>query len=175
MALNAGFLNLFKSVAARDRGVTLRTLYSCHHVRLVLLLTQRFSPDEFHLILMTVRTFRFWLVVAAQTLHPRFVNLSMFLSCRVADIAVQDSGDMFLVGKGKVVNSDLRPFKSLMTLAAFGVRDLGRLWQGDGPFGMTFRAGGFFSGVAFETGLFRRPKGRWIMRIVVDIVVAGGT
>ena len=174
MALNAGFLNLFKRVAARDRGVTLRALYSYHHVRLLLLLTQRFSPDEFHLILMTVRASRFRLMVAAQTLHPRLVNLSMFLPCRVADIAVQDSGDMLLMGEGKVVNSNLGPFKSLMTLAALGVRDLGRLWQRDGPFGMTFRAGGFFSGVAFKAGLLRGSKGGWIVGVVIDIVVAGG-
>jgi hypothetical protein len=98
----------------------------------------------------------------------------MFLPCRVADIAVQDSGDMLLMGKGKVVNFNLGPFKSFMTLAALGVRHLGRLWQRDGPFGMTFRAGGFFSGVAFKAGLLRGSKGGWIVGVVIDIVVAGG-
>ena len=61
-----------------------------------------------------------------------------------------------------------------MTFAALGMRDLGCLWQRDGPFGMTFRAGGLFSGVAFEAGLLRGSKGGWIVGVVVDIVVAGG-
>ena len=139
MALNTRFFNLLERVALGDRGVAFDALHpGGHHIRLRLLLPQSFSPDELYLSFMTVDAFRFWLVVTAQALHSRLVDLSVFLSSRMADITVQYPCNMFLMGKGKVINFDLGIFESLVTFGALGMRHLGRLWQWDGPPRMTF-------------------------------------
>jgi len=82
---------------------------------------------------------------------------------------------MLLMGKRKIVNPDFGVFKPLVAFTALGVGDLGRLGQGNGSLRVTFGAGGLFAGVAFETGLLRGSKGRWIVRVVINIVMASGT
>ena len=82
---------------------------------------------------------------------------------------------MLLVGKEMLINVDLRIFKSFVAFAALRMRDLRRLRQRDRSFGMAFGAGGLFPAMAFEAGLFGRPKGGRIMGVMIDIVVTGGT
>lgn len=92
--------------------------FAGHYVRLRLLFSESFSPDKMHLRLMAIGTFGIGLVVATQALHPRFIDLSMFLSRNVTDIAVQQPGDMFLVREGDPIDGDLRIFKSSVAFAA---------------------------------------------------------
>ena len=112
--------------------------------------------------------------MTAQALHSCLQDLSMFFSDRVTDPAIQYSWNVFLVGKRNAIDLDLGIFKTFMAFAALCMGNLRRLGQGDGSLGMAFRTRGLLPLMAFETGLFRRPKGRWIVRIMVDIVVAGG-
>ena len=137
MTLDTGLFDLCQGVALRDGGVAFNTLYPFgHHIRLRFFLMKGFSSDEFHLGFVTIGAFRLWLVMAAQALHSRFVDLSMFLSCGVTDITVQYSCNMFLVRKREIVNFNLSIFKSLVTFGALRMGNLSCLWQRYGPFGM---------------------------------------
>jgi len=82
---------------------------------------------------------------------------------------------MFLVRKREIINLNLSIFKPLVAFAALGMGDISRFWERDCPFGVASRTCGFLSLVAFETSLFRRSKCRWIMGVMVNIVVTGGT
>jgi hypothetical protein len=81
--------------------------------------SEGFSLNKPDLSFMAFRAIRCGLMVAPQALHSRPVNLSMFLSCRVAGVAVQYSCDMFPVWKWKVVDLDFCILKSLVALTAF--------------------------------------------------------
>ncbi len=113
-------------------------------------------------------------MMAAQALHFRPEDLPMLLSGGMADVAVQYPCDMLSMGKGVVVNPDLRVLKSLVAFAALRMGHLRGLWQGNRPFGMTGRTGCPLTFVTLKTCLFRRPEGGWVMGVVIDIVMAGG-
>ncbi len=175
MALNASFLNLRKRMALGNRSMAFSALYFAgHDVRLRLLLTEGFSPDEKHLRLMAIGAFRFGLVVTAQALHPGLIDFSMLLAGNVTDITVQQSRDMFLVRERDPVNHNLRILKSSVAFAALRMGDLGCLRQWNRPFRVAFGAGGLIPAMAFEAGLFGRSEGGRVVGIMVNIVVAGG-
>ena len=52
--------------------------------------------------------------------------------------------------------------------------NLGGLGKGNGTLRMACGTGCFVLLVALEAGLFRRPKGRWVVWAVIDIIVTGG-
>jgi hypothetical protein len=113
-------------------------------------------------------------MMAAQTFHFRPEDLSVFLSGGMADVTVQYPCDVLPMGKRMVVNPDLGILKSLVTLVALRMGYLSGFRQGNRPFRVTRRTSRFVPFVAFETSLFRRPEGGWVMGVVIDIVMAGG-
>ena len=138
MTLHTGLLDRCQGVPLRDSGVTFDTFHRLrHHIGLGLLLAKALSLNELHLRFMAIDTLRLRLVMTTQTLHPRLEDLSMFLPRSVADVTVQNSCDMFLVGKRMAVNLNLCIFKSLVTFAALRMGNLDRLWQRNGSSGMT--------------------------------------
>ena len=82
---------------------------------------------------------------------------------------------MLLVREREIINPDLGVLKALVTLATLGVRHLACDGKWDGPLGMTLRAGSLFARMALETGLLWRAKGRRIVRVMIDVVMAIGT
>lgn len=143
-----------------------------HKVRLRFCFTNRLSPNKLNLKVMTMGAPGSCLVVATQAFNPCLKDLSVFLPCGVANLTVQYSGDVLLMRKGKVVNLNPGIFKSPVTFNTLGMRNFCCLWQWDSSPWMAGGAGGLFPGMAFETSLFRRPKRRWIVGIVVNVVMA---
>lgn len=90
-----------------------------HHIRQMFFLSEGFSLNKSELGIVAFRAVRCGLVMTAQTLHSRLMNLSVFLSCSVAGVAVQYSCDMFPVWKWKVVDLDFCILKSFVALTAF--------------------------------------------------------
>jgi hypothetical protein len=176
MTLNTGLFNLCQRVALRNGGVTLRAFHSCsHRIGLRFLLSEYFSTDKLSLKLMTIRTFGCGSMMAAQALYSCLEDLPVPLSGAMTGVAVQDSCDMLSVGKRETIDRDLYIFKSLVALDALGVGHLCGLRQWNGSFWMTCQTSRLLSLMTFEAGFFRRPKGRRVVRIVIDIVVAGST
>jgi hypothetical protein len=176
MTLNTGLFNLCQRVAPRNGGVTLRAFYAnSHHIGLRFFLLKGFSSDELHLRFVTIDAFRFRLVMTAQAFHSRFTDLSMFLPCRMACVAIQYSCNMFPVWKWEVVDLDFRILKPLVALTTLRMRDLDGFGQRNRLFGMASCARGLFPTMAFKAGLFGGTKSGWIMRVVIDIVMTGGT
>ena len=175
MTLNTGLFDLRQGVALRDGAVTFDTFYPIgHHIRVGLFFAERLSPNKLSLNFVTVSTFRCRLMMTAQALHFRPEDLPVLFSGGMADVAVQYPCDMLSMGKGVVVNPDLRVLKSLVAFAALRMGHLRGLWQGNRPFGMTGRTGCPLTFVTLKTCLFRRPEGGWVMGVVIDIVMAGG-
>ncbi len=175
MTLNTGLFDLCQGVTLRDGVVAFDTFYPIdHHIRVGLLFAERLSPNKLSLNFVTVRTFRCRLMMTAQALHSGFEELSMLLSRGMADVAIQYSGDMFPVGKRMTEDLNLYFFIPFVAFAALRMGHLRGLWQGDRSFRVAGRARRFLPFVTFETGLFRGSKGRWIMGVVIDIVMAGG-
>jgi len=176
MTLNTGLFDLHQGVALRDGAVTFDTFYPIgHHIRVGLFFAERLSPNKLSLNFVTVSTFRCRLMMTAQALHSGFEELSMLLPRGMADVAIQYSGDMFPVGKRMTEDLDFCIFKSLVAFAALRMGHLRGLWQGNRPFGMTGRTGCPLTFVTLKTCLFRRPKCGWVMGVVIDIVMTGGT
>lgn len=92
----------------------------------------------------------------------------------MADVTVQYPCDVLPMGKGVVANSDLGILKSLVTFIALRMGDLDGLRQGNLPLGVTSRACRLLPFMTFEAGLFGRAEGGWVVRVMVDIVVARG-
>ena len=122
---------------------------------------------------MTIRAFRLRLVVAAQALHFRLMDLSVFLTGCVADRAIQNSSNVFPMRKGMAKDFDLRILKTPVAFVAFSMGYLCRIGQRNGPFGVAGGAGCPIQLMTFETGLFRRAKRRGIMGVVINIIMAG--
>jgi hypothetical protein len=174
VAPDTGLLDLRLGMTANDRGVAFPALYrSGHHVGVGFLLARGFPGDEPDLPVMTVGAFGSLLVMAAQAFHPCFDDLPVFLAGGLANAAIQDPGDMLSVWKGKPVHLDLHILVSLVAFGAFRMGGLDIRGQGNRPFRMADRTAGLVPPVALKTGLFRRPKGRRVMGIVVDIVMTG--
>lgn len=176
MTLNTGLFNLCQRVALRNGGVTLRAFYpNSHHIAQRVLLSECFSTDKLSLKVMTIRAFGCGSMMATQALQSCPKDLPVLLSGGMTVVAVQYSCNMFSVRKREVINLDLHVLKPLMALDALGVGDLCGFGQWNGPFWMACQTSRLLPLMTFEAGLFRRPKGRWVVGIVIDIVVAGGT
>ena len=178
MTLHAGLFDLCQGVDFGEGVMAFNAFYHIgHHIRLRFLLAKGLSPEETDLLFVAPYTVGPLLMMTAQTFHFRPEDLSMFLPYGVtgmADVAVQYPCDMLSMGKGVVVNPDLRVLKSLVAFAALRTGHLRGLWQGNRPFGMTGRTGCPLTFVTLKTCLFRRPEGGWVMGVVIDIVMAGG-
>ncbi len=119
MTLKAGLFHLVSRMSPRDRRMALRTFHlGGHHIRLRLLLTERFTADKRDLCLMAVRTVGLGLMVTAEAVHPGLIDFPVFLSGDVADVAVQQSRNVLLVRKGDAVDHDLCIFKTSVALTA---------------------------------------------------------
>jgi hypothetical protein len=112
-------------------------------------------------------------MMATQAFRFCLEDLSMFLSCSVAGVAVQYSCNMFPVWKGKVIKFDFYIFKSPVAFAAFRMGDFRSLWQGNGLLGVTGQTSGLLPPVTFKARLFGGTKGGWVVRVVIDIVMTG--
>ena len=92
----------------------------------------------------------------------------------MTNVAIQYPRDVFSVWKRKIIDLNFGIFKPLMTFAAFRMGDLCRRRQRKSAFRMTGRTRGFLPAMTFKAGFLGRAESRWVMRVMIDIVVAGG-